>query len=288
MVSLMFAVLTTIGWGASDIFGALSSRRIGSYKTTYWVTVLAAVFLTLLAPLYLGELKSAQWWTVALSAALGIVLTYTYLAFTEALKDGDPAVVGTIAGSFVGPVVILSIIFLHSSLAPTQIACILAIIFGLTLTSLKTDGKKTHRWRPDRSTLFAFLTLAGWTVYFTFIKIPVEHMGWFWPEYIAAMAGLVYVVLFWSRKAAVSHEHIAATLGPSALAGLLGAGGSLAYNIALVSGNTAIIAPIAGSYPILFVFLSYLLFKQSVKNGQKIGIAITLVGIVALAACTVG
>ena len=74
-------------------------------------------------------------------------------------------------------------------------------------------------------------------------------------------------------------------LGHWAAAGaaVAGGGGTVAYYIAVAHGSTALVAGIAGPYPVLFVLLSSLVFKQKITRIQNIGMIITLVGISALA-----
>jgi len=54
------------------------------------------------------------------------------------------------------------------------------------------------------------------------------------------------------------------------------------FNSAMGRGLTAIVAPIAGSYPTLFVVLAFLVFKDPIKKQQVVGIITTLVGIIFL------
>ena len=63
---------------------------------------------------------------------------------------------------------------------------------------------------------------------------------------------------------------------------LTGSMGNFAYNLGLSHGYATIIAPIAGSYPTLFVILSYLVFKQKLTRQQLLGVIVSLIGIVAL------
>ena len=57
---------------------------------------------------------------------------------------------------------------------------------------------------------------------------------------------------------------------------------NLGYNIGISSGYTSIVAPIAASYPVLFVILSSWYFREPLFRRQVVGIATSLVGIVAL------
>ena len=65
-------------------------------------------------------------------------------------------------------------------------------------------------------------------------------------------------------------------------AGVLTTGGTFSFNAALQLGNAAIVAPIAGSYPVLFVLLASIFFKDRISASQKLGIIFGLMGIVGL------
>lgn len=55
-----------------------------------------------------------------------------------------------------------------------------------------------------------------------------------------------------------------------------------AFNFALANGLTAVVAPIASSYPVLFAVLAYFVFKDRLSKQQIVGVVITLLGIVTL------
>lgn len=56
--------------------------------------------------------------------------------------------------------------------------------------------------------------------------------------------------------------------------------GMFAYNLGILSGHTSIVAPIAGSYPVLFVLLTRLVFKEKLTKQQTVGIISSLLGII--------
>lgn len=56
------------------------------------------------------------------------------------------------------------------------------------------------------------------------------------------------------------------------------------FNIALDKGLTAIVVPIASSYPALFAILAYYVFKDRLSKQQVLGVITTLIGIVVLSA----
>src|SRR3989338_2363076 len=122
-----------------------------------------------------------------------------------------------------------------------------------------------------------------WGIYFTFIKIPVQQIGWFWPGYISVLTSLPGIWFFIKlREIKLSKFNFKGSFYPLfANAFLLGVG-ALSFNLAIEKGFTSIVAPIAGSYPTIFVLLAYLIFKDPITRQQIFGIIVTLIGIVLL------
>jgi drug/metabolite transporter (DMT)-like permease len=282
MFSIFFALLTFLGWGSGDIFSAVASRRIGAFRTTFWITAITLPLLTLISPFFLPQLSGATTGIIILALGLGVLVTVGYMAFAEALRIGTPSLVGVISGSFGGLVVILSIIFLGEHLNSWQVMAIVAIIAGLTLTSLDFAELKKRSIKLDRSVALAFFAMVSWAIYFTFIKIPINHMGWFWPDFIAAISGTLFLLAFGLRRIKLTRSEARRGIPPVLGGALLANGGVLTYAIALQHGSASIVAPIAGAYPVLFVILASIIFKDPVTSVQRLGMVITLTGIVSL------
>lgn len=282
MFALVAAFTAFITWGTGDVFGAIASRAMGALKATFWTWVIYIVAMSVPAPFLMAPLSHLTSPIFLITIALGIINIMAYLAFSEAMRLGNPAIVGTIAGSFVGLTVILSVSFLGAALTLDQIIAILIIIAGLTLTSLNIEELRQRVRKPSRAILLAFATLMGWGVYFAFIKIPITRIGWFWPDYISSWMGII-VLLPFGRRLKLTKAEAKAGLRPATVSAVVSGGGELAYNVGLVYRSSAIVAPIAGAYPVLFVIVSSIVFREPISKLQKLGMAITLVGIVSLA-----
>src|SRR5205085_878892 len=133
---------------------------------------------------------------IFLSALMGLIGLVSFISFNEALRIGNTTLVGTISGSFVALVVLFSVLFLKESLTSVQLLLIIVTLIGIILTSLNLSALRQEKFKADRSIILALLTMVGWGVSFTFIKIPIHEIGWFWPGYIANIAGLALVLLF--------------------------------------------------------------------------------------------
>jgi len=281
MEAILFAILACLGWGIGDIFGTIATRKLGSYSMSFWGFALRLVIFGLYIPFALAELSHITAEIVLLNLSLGVILLIGYLAFNEGLRIANPSLVGAISASFAAVAVILSIVFLHDTITPNQEFAILVIILGIILSIL--DFKELKKGvTANRGILLAIVSMVAWGVYFTFIKIPIRQVGWFWPGYISFTVFPLLPLFAKFKKIKLHGPTFQNSLFPLLCAVALTGIAEYSFNFAVSRGLTAVVAPIAGSYPALFVVLAFFVFKDPVTNQQKVGIATTLTGIVLL------
>lgn len=282
MLGIVFALIAFFGWGVGDIFGTLATRRLGSLSTSAWSMAAGVLISILFIPLIQNTIQNLTLSILVINILLGLIFLLGLICFNEGLRVGNPSLVGTIAASFAAVSVVLSVIFLKEKISTNQMFSILLIFLGLILSSIRTTSKKSKN-TSLAGIIFAFVTMITWGIYYAFIKIPVENIGWFWPQLItlSLFPVVFYFMSFRGEKVQMpSLKHNALFL--VLINGFLVGGGEFAYNFAISNGYTTIVAPIAGSYPILFVILASFIFKEKTTFGQKAGILTTLLGIVFL------
>ncbi|MBI2327179.1 DMT family transporter [Candidatus Curtissbacteria bacterium] len=282
MPAIFFAFISYFGLGIGDIFGAISTRKIGGVQTTFWTRIIRLVLFSFYGFTQLNELQNITLGLLILNIVIGFILIIGFLAFFEGLRVGNAPLVGSIAGSFPALVVLLSIIFLKEKITSNQILAILIIFTGLTFSLLNLKEIINRRVTIDRGITFAIIAMLCWAIYITFVKIPVREIGWFWPSYIPLMLTPL-ILLFWKfREFQISKKLLKQSLIPTLGAAILVGVGDFTYNVAIEKGLVSIIAPIAGSYPTLFVVLAFFVFKDKITKQQIVGIIVTLIGIVLL------
>lgn len=282
MIPILFAIVSFVGWGTGDIFTALAARKIGSYNASIYGYLFGALLASFYIPFALNSLKFINVQTVLLILLLSIIQLFAFLAYNEGLRVGNASLVGTIAGSFTSIVVILSLIFLGEKLSTSQAISIMVIFLGLIVSSIKFDVfKDRHAW-INRGTILALLAMAGWAIYFTFIKIPVQKVGFFWPSYITSISGAIFFLIFGLKRIKMPTKTLNSGFIAVFASGVLLTIGSFAFNFAIGQSLSSIVAPIAGAYPALFALLAYILFKDPINKQQKIGMTTTLIGIILL------
>jgi drug/metabolite transporter (DMT)-like permease len=280
--AIAFALLSFFCWGTGDIFATLVCRRLGSYSSNIWTQIFKLAIFGLYVPFALAFLSQMTAGIFLYCLILGVVLSVANVSYNEALRIANPSLVGTISASFTAVVFILSLTFLQESVTPLQVGSIAIVFLGMILSSTDFTSLRKRKIRSSKGVIFALVTMLLWGVYFTFIKIPVAQVGWFWPNYISAMTFPLVILVAKVRKASVPNPTFKSSLMIFLAMVILTGVAELSYNYAISSGMSAIVAPIAGSYPVLFAVLAYLVFKESVSRQQKMGIIVSLIGIVLL------
>ena len=171
MPAIFFALISFIGWGIGDIFTTIASRKLGGYSIALWGFILSFLISSLYAPFVLDKLSQLTWGLLILSIFLGFILLAAFVWFTEGLRIGNPALVGTITSGFVALVVIFSIIFLGETITFSQAIAIAIIFTGLLLSSLDWRILKNHHQFFNKGVVLAILVMIAWGIFYTFIKI---------------------------------------------------------------------------------------------------------------------
>lgn len=283
MPAILFALISYFSWAFGDIFGTVATRKLGAYSSTFWSSILSVIIFALYAPFAPGNLSNLTPDLLVLNILLGILLWVSVITFSIALIIENPSLVATISGSFIAVTVILSIIFLNQTLIVPQILSTLVIFTGLILSSLNIRDLRNRKKIMTRGVILSLITMFIWGIYFTFITIPVRELSWFWPNVIAISLFPVLTFLYMIIRRIKFYPPTFKNALPFTFFGVfLVRIAEFNYNFAISKGLTAVVAPIAGSYPTLYVVLAFLIFKDKITKQQVLGITTTLVGIVLL------
>ena len=198
MTAIIFALISCIGWAVGDIFGVAATRKIGAFPTTFWVFLFGSVIFTFYTSFALADLAGMTAGIFLLIVLLSFFYIGGNLAINEAFRVSNPSLTGTIGASFAGLTALFSVIFLGETISLSQTVSILIIFIGLVLSSLDFDQLRKGSLLKDRGVRLAFLAMFSWAVYFTFIKIPIRTVGWFWPTYLSFLT--FPLLLFFMRK----------------------------------------------------------------------------------------
>lgn len=279
--SILAAIGAHIGYAVGDIFVTKTAKKAGGANAAFWVNAFGLLFVIPLV--FFFDFSGVSISMIGIIFLLAVLSNLVYVGFTKALEIGNPSLVGAIAGAFPAITVVLSVIFYHETLNHSQVLAVAVTIIGVVLSSVNIAGllKTRHKLKVDKSVGLAIFAFLGWGVYFTFIREPVEAIGWFWTNTIVLIFSIVilYVML---RKNISNVTKDKSTAKYAIPAAILVTGATFMVNLAIENGQSSIVAPIVGSYPALFVLLAYFVFKEKLNKQQIAGVVITLVGVVAI------
>jgi drug/metabolite transporter (DMT)-like permease len=279
----LLALIPFIGWGTGDIFGAYASRKTGSVTTTTYVFIFGMVAMLIVAFMIPTDLKTITLPLLLLNVFLGTFYVLANFLVNEAFKHSNASLVGVIIQSFPALVLILSAVYYRELLSPIQV---LAITFlGMVLCSLNFKELLDSGFKLDKGIRLAIIACVIFTIYFTFFREMSNVYGWVLPNLIsfATLPLAVFLNKFMFRteeKVILIKEKT--VLFAALASSLLIRSGDIALNYAISNGYAALVSPIAGAAPVLFVIVSAVVFKDKISQQQIIGIATTLVGIIGL------
>lgn len=283
MPAIFFALISYFGWAFGDIFGTITTRKIGAYSSNLWASLINLIIFALYIPFAPGSLKDFTTPILILNFALGFLLWVSIITFSLALIISNAALVGTISASFVVVTVILSILFLGESISFVQAISILIIFLGIVLSTLNLNELVKRKLKLDRGIYLSIFTMFAWGIYFAFIKLPIKEVSWFWPSVVTFSLFPIYTIVYTKiKKIKILPPTYNNALFPQIMGVILVRAAELNYNFSVSKGLVAIVAPIAGSYPTLFVLLAFIFFKDKITKQQILGIITTLIGIVLL------
>ncbi len=280
MLSIIFALYSFAAWGVGDIFGTITSRKIGAYSTAFWYLFFGLLASSIYGLFILDQLQLGLSIFI-FTLVIGIIGTIGLIAFYEALNHGSAALTGTVASASSALAAVIAVVFLKEKLALLQILALLIVFTGVVISSLDFNHIKSGKIF-NKGILFALIAFLFWGFYYGLIKIPVKELGWFWATYIATLPVFLIPVFMKVRKIKMENPIKRKALLPLTINTVLLGTGVYSLNFAIEKGMAAVTVPIANAYPALFATLAFIVFKDPLTKRQIFGIVITIIGLIIL------
>ena len=277
----LFALLSSVIWGAADFLGGTVSRRarpVAVVASSQAASLLLVVPVVLLTGAYHANHGYVPW-----AIAAGLVGMVSLVAFYTALSIGTMGVVAPIAAT--GAVVPVAIGLIQGERpAPVQLAGIALAVVGVVLASgPELRGVEKHEARGGvRALALALLSAVGFGLVLWLIAEG--------SRYDVAMTMLtqrtasvtVLLVLF-----AFTRSSGGLTRADSWQIMLVGAGDVIAnglYALSTRSGLVSLVAVLGSLYPVTTVLLARVVHGERLRAIQNAGVATALLGVVLIGA----
>ena len=283
-LGIIFGLLSMIGWGTSDYFCAVVSRKINYFLGLFYDWLVGSLLILLLAYFFKIPL-TFTFNSVLISVLGGLLHSVANLALFKGFSVGKVGVVSSISSAYAVLVVILTIIFFGERLSLTQLLSVITVITGTFIVS--TNFKNFSDFKAlsisDRGVPYAFLTMVAWALGFVLLNKAVREVGWFTPFLIVSLTvNLVsfFYILFLKQSFRFSLN------GSNVMMLILAAGfnifGYLTYNFGVSHSVISIVTTLSGAYPFITASLALVLLRERLSIPQCAGIILIVLGAVGL------
>lgn len=280
MLSAILALLAFLGWGVGDGLGIMLYRRNNPATVTVANGLARILIWLLLLPMFIGTVSNISLTPLLFNLLAGFASGLGYYFFGKASKLTNPALVASISGGWSASALVIALAALGETLTGNQWLAVLTVFAGLFLLAVNPDWLKQKRLLNNRGVVYALLTLLSWGVCGAFLKIPAVAYGWYWTSLIMLFP---YLLVLFAESRSFRLEDFRQIAGKKLFLTivLFTILGDLGYNAGFAAGgNVTVIGTIAGSYATLSTYLAHKLYKEPLTRRQKIGILISLAGIV--------
>ena len=276
MISILYGLVSAIGWGAADFTGGLASRR-NSPNRVLFLAELSGLILLLIISLSIGEPIPSlpAWLWSGIASGLG---TFGLLLLFRALAEGQMTVAASVSALLAAciPVVVGSV----TEGVPKPLTF---LGFGLALASIWAiaQSNKPSDWRVNlRALLPPFFAGIFFGFYFVAIH-EATHEFIFWPLVSARLAGTLVMLCYALIKRGPAMPD--RSLWPLvSLGGMLDVTGNVFYVLSAQTGRLDVAAVLSSLYPGATVILAAVILKERISPMQKLGVFSALIAILLL------
>ncbi|MBE9170353.1 DMT family transporter [Pleurocapsales cyanobacterium LEGE 06147] len=280
---IVFSLIAAICFGSSDFFGGLASRHSPFPLVALCFQVIGAiVFGCVLLLIPESPSNNALIWGATSGIAYGIGFTLYYRGF----EVGQMGLVSILTAVWTAVVPVVFGLTMGDRPSLTAIVGIAIALVAIGLTSSTEVRRKSQLMPKNRLKTPGFIegTLAGicFGIFFIFLSFT-DTDSTLWPLFASTIAAAVTtaVIAILSQNSSLK---FATFKGKSWLlviiAGLLQAGGTLAFLLAIRSGLLSLASVLVGLSPVPTILLARWLLREKISRFQLFGIVLTLIGIV--------
>lgn len=284
---MIYGLAAAFGWGLSDLWAAISGRRIGSLRTVVIAQVAAGIAVTVTLVVVrpdLSDIPTVAPWLVA-NAFIGAA---AFATLYRALELGPVAIVSPVLATYAVIPVLLSVVLLGETLGGGKIAGVAVTIVGAAVAStdvraLRAGGTGRPAglpWAIVSMLLFGVATyIMGWAARIAGVVASL----WFGRVLLTGVVVIAWMVL---RRRATEPNAAREASGGRGLASVVGIAellGTFAYARGAEVGFVSIVTAASAVYPVVPVVGGVAVLHERPAPTQYAGIAMVIAGLLLLA-----
>ena len=290
-MGILLGLTGAITWGIADFAARFAARRVGAYRTLFYMQCVGFLVLTAYLELSGGISRGVApgWHPWALAAFAGVLNTISSLSLYYAFQIGVMSVVAPISSAYPALTVVLSLLS-GEHIQPLRGAGLAITLIGVVLAATsfapEPKGESSGTGTSSRAHLtkgvgWAILSAIGFGVLFWFLGfhvVPVAGSGF--SVWMIRLSTFSTLALF----AAPARQTLRLPLGNVwwllVTVGVMDTIAFVANNAALHYGQVAVVSVLASLYGAVTVILSWIFLRERLDRTQWLGIVLIFTGIV--------
>ncbi|WP_227996100.1 DMT family transporter [Nocardia australiensis] len=285
MISVLLAAVAALGYGVSDFFGGVASRRVTALRIVVVSYPMSVVLVLVALPFVGGHPDAASVvWGLAAGVANGVAVWWFYAA----LANGPMAVVSPLTAVLVAGIPVLCGLVIGERPGALAFAGIAFALVAVLLVSRESPDDVTEEITGGRELRFtrkvALLTVGSGVAYgFAFVFLHATHSGsGLWPllfQRVAATA-VVWVSALTVGEFKTLHGE---PLRLAAYISVLDVVSNAALLYAFHGSLLSLVSVIGSLYPAATVLLAMVLLGERVGRLQQVGMVLALAAVAFIA-----
>jgi drug/metabolite transporter (DMT)-like permease len=288
-LGLILGLTGAVCWGIADFAARFASRRVGAYRTLFFMQFFGFVVLSVYLRFAGGfSHVAAGWQPWAFAVAAGLLNVTASLSLYHSFEIGVMSIVGPVSSSYPALTVALSLASgerIHAlrgiGIAVTLAGVILAAISFAPKAHDPSASGASSGSHLSRGVGWAILAALGFGVMFWFLGFHVIPLvGDAVSVWVMRLTALVSLAVF----ALPARQSIRFPRGGIwwmlAGVGVMDTAAYVANNAGLHIGPVSVVSVLASLYGAVTVLLSWIFLRERLERSQWLGIVLIFVGIV--------
>ena len=288
MLGILFAIGALLCWAFGDFYIQRTSRKIGIWKSLFFIALIGTLGIyPFIADDLVATLNNPG--QLIIMTLAGVVMFFAALFDFEALKQGKFAIIEPILGIELPLTVALSIVLWEEKLSLQQVFLIGIVFLGLILAvTINTKHLQYHRRILEKGVILAGLGAIGMGLTNFLAGVASQKVSPLMAYWFISLEIMIFCLIYILATKQLGtlipdfKKHTSIILGEGILDNLAW----IFFMSAVMYIPISIATTISESYIALAVFLGLVINKEKLKKHQKIGVALTVIGVIILAAIT--
>jgi len=290
-MGILLGLTGAISWGLADFAARFASRRVGAYRTLFFMQFIGLVVLSVYLELTGGISRGVApgWQPWALAAFSGVVNTVASLSLYYSFQIGVMSIVAPVSSSYPALTVALALLS-GERLKPLGAIGIAVTLAGVILAATSFAPKVNGAAGAAAPTERAHLTKGvGWSLV---AALGFGFLFWFLGFHVVPVAGSAFSV--WMIRLS-SFSTLALVAAPARqtlrvprgsvwwfllAVGVMDTVAFVANNAGLHTGQVSVVSVLASLYGAVTVLLSWIFLRERLERTQCFGIVLIFAGIV--------